>query len=112
MTNEQIADRVVEYMNDLLEKDRPAIGAMIANRIPCNEELANHPTCQVRSQHGGFHVGLLGLLNGLCGIFEDGPKKGFGLIAAAYDDDDHPHGYKSLVRFERVKNVITTEDES
>lgn len=105
MEDEQLADRIIDYMNGLLERDRVAVGAMVDNHIPCNAVLADHPTCQVRSRHGGFHVGLLGILNGLCGIIEDGPKKGFGLIAAVYGDgEDSEQGYCSIIRFERVKN--------
>ncbi len=83
----ELAQRVCDYLNELVKLDRPCIGAMIANRIPCNEALADHPSCQVTGQHGGHHVGVLGLLNGFCGNYEDGPKKGWGAIAAVFDTD-------------------------
>ena len=80
MMDEELAVRVVAFLNELVEIDRPAIAALVANRVPCNEQLANHPSVQVSAQHGGFHVGLLGLLNGLCGVRTDG----YGLITAHF----------------------------
>ena len=76
-----MAEKIVALLNELLEMDRPAIAVLIANRIPCNQKLADHPTVQVISQHGGYHMGLLGLLNGLCGAKPDG----WGMIQAHFD---------------------------
>lgn len=64
-------DDAVAYLNELIELDRPAMAALIANRVPCNRALANHPTVQVGQRHGGFSVGMLGVLNGLFGVDED-----------------------------------------
>lgn len=75
-------DETIEYLNELIEVDRVAIAALIANRVPCNEELADHPTVQVYAQHGGFLVGMLGILNGLFGIHENG----YGPIAFTFED--------------------------
>lgn len=66
------AESLVTYFNQLLAIDRPAIAAMFANRVPCNKAMADHPTVQVTAQHGGYHVGLIGILNGFCGVREDG----------------------------------------
>lgn len=84
MIDRELAERIVAYLNELVELDRQAIAALIANRVPCNEGVANHPSCQVGKQHGEYHVGLLGILNGLCGVYEDGPHKGWGGIAAEF----------------------------
>ena len=62
---------VVSYLNELIQDDRPAMAALISNRVPCNELLADHPTCQVGKQHGGFHVGMLGVINGMFGTMPD-----------------------------------------
>lgn len=95
-------DETIQFLNGLLELDRPAIAALIANRVPCNESLANHPTVQVNAQHGGYWVGILGILNGLFGIDE---KDGWGYIVAVFDDDTH-----ALLRFvkkdEKVKPPV------
>jgi hypothetical protein len=107
----ELANRVVSYLNELAELDRPCIGALIANRIPCNKALSDHPTCQVSSQHGGCHVGLLGLLNGLCGSYDDGPKKGWGAIAAVFDKA--PQGrYVYLKGFSIFPNEETAEEKN
>lgn len=84
-------DEAIAYLNELIEADRPAIAALIANRVPCNEALADHNTVQVQAQHGGFHVGMLGILNGLFGTV-DGVN---GQIGAIWSD-----GY--LVGFKKV----------
>jgi hypothetical protein len=77
-----LAQRIVDLLNELTELDRPAVAALIANRVPCIRELAEHPTVQVGAQHGGFSVGLLGILNGLCGVND----RGWGVIAAKFED--------------------------
>lgn len=95
-----LAQKIVDMLNDLLVHDKPAVAALIANRVPCSKYLADHPTIQVAGQHGGHHVGLLGLLNGLCGIDDQyrGP------ITAIFDEDKNPQGYKSLSHFEVWEN--------
>lgn len=89
-------DGVIAYLNDLLATDRPAVAALVANRVPCNQVMANHPTAQVMSQHGGYHIGLLGVINGMFGTLNgtDGP------IAVVFENgtllrfarrDDYPY---------------------
>jgi hypothetical protein len=96
----ELAQHIVNYLNELMNLDKPAVGALIGNRVPCNEALADHPTCQVSSQNGGCYVGLLGLLNGLCGKMDEGPWKGGGLIAAEFEKlPDEDKRYRSLTKF-------------
>ena len=95
----ELAQIVVDFLNELAEIDRPAVAALIANRVPCNEELADHDTVQVSAQHGGFHVGMLGLLNGLCGAKEDSA----GVIGAIFEDGANG-GYRDLLRFEVLQS--------
>jgi hypothetical protein len=94
--NIELAERICSFLNELLEIDRPAMGAMIANRVPCNEGLADHPTVQVGKQNGGYHVGMLGILNGLCGIRQSNQ---FGLINAIFSGDGR-EPLKDILRFE------------
>jgi hypothetical protein len=102
--NDEIANAVVAYLNELLEADRVAIAALVSNRVPCNAGLADHPTCQVQCQNGGTYVGLLGLLNGLCGVIDSGPYAGAGGIVSVFEPDDLMGGkVNRLARFERVK---------
>lgn len=89
-----LASRIVGYLNELVRLDTPAVAALIANRVPCNDGLANHPTCQVLSQHGGFLVGMLGVLNGLCGI----DSQGNGPIRAVFEERNGE--FAALSRFE------------
>jgi len=90
-------DDFIKLLNELIALDKPAIGSLIANRIPCNEALAKHPTVQVSAQHGGFYVGLLGIFNGLFGVDD----KGYGPIALEFEDN--PKGQaNNLIRFKRI----------
>lgn len=97
-------DDVIKFLNELLELDRPAIAALIANRVPCNEALGMHPTVQVGAQHGGYHVGLLGILNGYFGVFDDGPRVGAGAITAIFGDGAEGETGLQLIRFEVGRN--------
>lgn len=92
----ELAGMIVEYLNQLLLADRPAIAALIANRVPCNVNLAHHPTVQAGIQHGGYNVGMLGILNGLCGIHESGN----GPICAVFDNAESENHFPSLLRFD------------
>jgi hypothetical protein len=94
MNDPVLAQRVCDYLNDLLLLDRNAIACLIANRVPCNQLLADHSTLQAGAQHGGFHVGLLGILNGLCGVRANGA----GFINAIFEGDARE--LKDLLHFE------------
>lgn len=65
-------DDAIALLNEAVALDRPAMAALLANRVPCNDALADHPTIQVQAQHGGYHVGLLGIINGLFGVDDEG----------------------------------------
>lgn len=103
--SKQLAQRIIEYLNSLLEVDRSAIAALVANHVPCNQALADHPTVQVGAQGGGHHVGLLGILNGLCGIRLDG----FGYIGACFDEDPDDGQIMNLVKFFMLDDDVTVE---
>ncbi len=109
MIDRERAQAIVDYLNELLELDRPAIAALVANRVPCNERLSEHPTCQVGRQHGGWNVGLLGLLNGFCGIDDIS----WGGIAAVFDNPEgaaNTNEWYDLVRFIVREPVFTPQD--
>ena len=90
-------DDVIQVLNEMVEADGPATAALIANRVPCNKSLADHPSIQVAKQHGGFHVGMLGVLNGLFGTYEDG----MGPIAAFFVEEEGQEFY-NLQKFGRT----------
>lgn len=98
---EQISlDETIAYFNELIELDRPALAALVANRVPCNKALADHPTVQAGAQHGGFYVGLIGIINGLFGIHENG----WGSIAWVFEDGD-PGEERRLVKLCRTADL-------
>lgn len=86
-------DDVIAYLNDLLALDRPAIAAMVANRVPCNEQMVSHSSAWAESQHGGYHIGLLGILNG---VFHCHPS--YRSISFVFEDGD-------LARFARGDEI-------
>jgi hypothetical protein len=49
---------------------------------------AEHPTVQVDG--GSMTLGVLGLLNGLCGTIKGGERDGWGRIAASYEENGGP----------------------
>lgn len=92
----------IALLNEILEKDRSAIEGLVNTRVPCNKELADHPTVQVghhfptTTEPPATTVGLLGILNGIFGTYDDGPQKGYGPITAVVDDED----LTRIIRFE------------
>ena len=78
------AKSIVVFLNSLLDIDGEAVTNLFSYRVPCNQELANHPTVQVLPPLTGTEdpplVGMLGLLNGLCGVFNQGPMENQGSI--------------------------------
>jgi len=78
----ELAERIAKFLNDALEIDHSAVATLCGMRVPCNQELADHPTIQVRAeQDGSFTLGLIGLLNGLVGANE----KQHGYLAATFE---------------------------
>lgn len=84
-----LADHIINVLNELVALDREAVTKLVETRVPCNQALADHPTVQVSE---GPSVGLLGVLNGIAGVDHDG----WGFIAASFDDQGH------LVKFLRT----------
>jgi hypothetical protein len=81
-------DEVVDLLNELIQIDKPAIAALLANRVPCNAEFADHPTVQCDKWYGGYQVGILGIINGMFGVHEGEWLTGWGPITATFDIAD------------------------
>lgn len=85
-------DELVSFLNEALALDPVAMQHLVNHRVSCNQKMADHPTIQVRILTGSDTVlGMIGLLNGLFGINDDGS----GPIRAHYND----HG--DLIKFSR-----------
>jgi hypothetical protein len=91
--NDLIADRIVEVMNSALEMDPAAVYALVESRVPCNRELADHPTIQVSAEGGKYGVGLLGVLNGLAGTQTFKGQPGWGRVQAVFQIYCPEHGH-------------------
>lgn len=77
----------VDLLNSLLKIDKEGISKLFQTRVKCNEALADHPTVQVffNKKENRCYVGILGFLNGLFGIADDG----FGAITMNVDDNNN-----------------------
>lgn len=73
----------IRTLNDINAADPAVLPALLNFRVPCNQALADHPTVQVGATDHGYVVGLLGILNGIFGIREDG----CGYLYANVDDE-------------------------
>lgn len=78
-------DELIAYLNELWSIDPAAMAALVESRVPCNEELAQHETCQVSGAVGDARVGLLGVINGIFGVDDAGR----GPVAANYSDSSN-----------------------
>lgn len=79
----QVED-VVKFLNEVLDLSPRAIAEIFSNRVPCSQELADHPSVQVEKfGDGPFRVGPLGILNGLFGT----DSRGWGAIAGIVTKD-------------------------
>jgi hypothetical protein len=79
----------VNFLNELLELDKPTIEKLVAFRVRCNDELTDHKTVQVVCDGDSCRVGLIGIVNGLIKT---------GKVAAVYNDYTH-----ELEKFVEVK---------
>lgn len=96
-------DDIIAFLNSLVEVDSNAINLLVGTRVPCNEDMADHPTVQVGMGDSGLPVvGILGVLNGYCGIRSDynGP------IMAVFEDDG------TLIRFCNTDEFIQETKEN
>jgi hypothetical protein len=83
MIREQITiEEAIGFLNQMVLIDPDATRALVETRVPCNQAMADHPTLQVQvAPDESFLVGVLGLLNGIFGVDDEG----WGPIAACYE---------------------------
>lgn len=79
-------------LNEMLRLDSEATEVLVRSRVPCNAELAGHPSIQVDVVSNEARVGLLGVINGLFGA----DARGMGPIAAVYDSDGRLRCFQPL----------------
>jgi hypothetical protein len=83
-------DDLISFLNEALELDRKAISSLFLHRVRCSEALAEHPTIQISAY---CKVGMIGVLNGLFGIRENG----WGELCAVWDEENNV-----ILSFERT----------
>ena len=99
MLDERDADHAVQVLNELFRLDPKPMAELVASRVNCGTEWADHPTCQVSTSTepvgdpvgrvGVYSVGMIGVLNAIFGADEDSN----GFIAAKYDTDGKLIGF-------------------
>lgn len=78
-------DEFIAFLNSLLEHDCHTLDSLISIRVPCSEDLLEHPSVQVNHTAGELcRVGFLGIMNGYFGTIDEGEYKGWGPIAVQY----------------------------
>ena len=92
-------DTIIDFLNEIARLDPAFMRALVNTRVPCNEAILDHPTIQAgyakdwpseitNSLDPSQGVaGFLGVINGYCGAYDNGPKKGWGPVTAMIDDD-------------------------
>lgn len=91
------ADDLISYLDSLAKLDPVAMGALVSFKFPCSRAMAQHPTVQALSvgeREAGALVGMLGILNGYAGVYDEGKLKGWGAISAIVDCNGHCVGFR------------------
>lgn len=110
MTARDFAQQAVDVLNRVHAADPTVLPALIAHRVPCHDNLVNDETVQVgrildaegkpadvlADLWRSHEVGLLGIINGIVGVRDDG----WGYVSAVYDDDG------ALLRFELLDPTV------
>ena len=77
-------EEVIDLLNEFIVVDPEAIHNLIEQRVECTDRLVKHATILVWQPEGEKpSVGLLGIINGIFGLDEDG----WGPIAAVFEDE-------------------------
>lgn len=85
LVSRELAQRFVDILNDALSQSPDAINELINNRVICDSEFAkSHPTIQCGKRGEESTVGMLGVINGLCGV----DHRGYGPIVAVTEEGD------------------------
>jgi hypothetical protein len=88
-------DQVIEFLNELVQQDEKVCRAMYQMRIPCNRTLVDNSPIQCRNEEFPT-TSMLGILNGMFGQIESGPRKGWGPICVIPDEDNHIKGFNRV----------------
>jgi hypothetical protein len=87
VSDQALAYALIERMNAIATDPaiRMDVQQLLALRVFSSQATANHPSVQVDG--ASMTLGVLGLLNGLCGTIEGGPHDGKGRIVSSYQED-------------------------
>jgi hypothetical protein len=94
-------DRAIEVLNRFLKADPISCKLFIERETPCNHAVRDDPDIQVRikdSEDGFYCVRPLGVINGILGVIQHGPFKGWGPICVVQEESGF---YSKFARTER-----------
>jgi hypothetical protein len=120
-------EQAVALLNKILAVDKPAIEKLLKLKVSVSKALneSEDPNlADLKMQEAGlktvvngktiwsdgphYYLGILGLLNGLFGSFEDGTLKGFGCIASVHDDKTGELKEFTLLQNQQILEPATT----
>lgn len=83
----------VNKLNELAKRDPVAILKLFTKGFACNQDLHDFTPMALKDgkdEDGNYNYCIrpIGILNHLFGVFEDGPKNGWGKICMKIDDRD------------------------
>ena len=92
-----MVSKTISALQTAFISDPNAIHALIANRVPCNQLLADDPFVIVDQPQtlssGNWQVGALGLVNAVLAA------NGLPLVAAKFSDDQDSDGRSKMLGF-------------
>lgn len=107
-----VVHAAVDVLNRAFAADPNAIHALVCNRVPCNDDLAEDPTIVAEyprpindTQPTLFQVGALGLINGIIGEITGGLT-----VACQFSDKVDAMGASRLVGFQVYNPSPETAD--
>jgi hypothetical protein len=95
---------VVNFLNEIIKTDSKAVSGLFRIKYPCNDELANHPTVQTSFDEDtkDYQVAMLGIINGMFGVFKNGPKKNWGPIYREVDEHNNTTSFGLVQNTKKV----------
>lgn len=98
---------VVDMLNEAFRRDPNAIHALIVNRVPCNQELADDEFVHVDRSPvllgNHFQVGTLGVVNAVLASLK------LPLVASMFSEETDEDGRIQMIGFCEYKPVKETQ---
>lgn len=98
----------LQVLNSAYEADPAAMHALVCNRVPCNQALADHPTVVAVTNKvamgESYTVGMIGIINGICAAIT-GER-----VAVQFSDTPDEDGCSKIVGFISIPIIEAEHD--